>query len=141
MKILLASDHRGFEFKKCLLAALQTKFNIIDLGSSNSTAVDYPDYAHKLASELKEDDYGILICGSGIGMTMAANRHNNVRAFLGRSLKEAKLARQHNNANVIVFGADNMRLEKALKIINRFLNTQFEGGRHQRRINKINISK
>ena len=141
MRILIASDHRGFDFKNYLIQNLTKEFsNIVDLGPNSTDSVDYPDYAHNLCGSLRPDDFGVLICGSGIGMSIAANRHSQVRAALCKTTKDAAASRQHNNANVIVLGADNTLPTKGLRMVLEFLNTKFNGGRHQNRINKINMS-
>ena len=140
MEILIASDHRGFEFKQQIIKFLETQNQIVyDFGTSGTQSVDYPDYAHKLSRELKSNQFGILICGSGIGMSIAANRHKNIRAALCRNKIDAELSRKHNNANVIVLGSDNTDVTDAIKIVDKFLNTKFEQGRHAERVNKINI--
>ena len=140
MEILIASDHRGFEFKQQIIKFLETQNQIVyDFGTSGTQSVDYPDYAHKLSHELKSNQFGILICGSGIGMSIAANRHKNIRAALCRNKIDAELSRKHNNANVIVLGSDNTDVTDAIKIVDQFLNTKFERGRHAERVTKINI--
>lgn len=138
-KILIASDHAGFSLKKFLSAELaKMGFKLIDLGcNSAEKSVDYPDFAHKLGIKLK-NEFGILICGSGIGISIAANRHKNVRAALCHNVKVAKLARLHNDANVLCLGARAIKEKSALAITKAFLSSQFEGGRHERRVAKIN---
>ena len=115
------------------------KIKVVDLGPSKLTKVDYPDYAHKLSKKinLHKKLTGILVCGSGIGMEMTANRYKNVRAVLCYNQKSAELSRLHNNANIITLGSRLTKKSVALKCINTFLNTKFEGGRHTRRIKKI----
>lgn len=137
-RIFIASDHAGFILKEFLVKKLE-RFQIIDLGcESASESVDYPDFAQKLSREVKEDsDYGILICGSGIGISIAANRFNHIRAALCNDETSAKLARAHNNANVICLGARFIEPENALATITAFLNTEFEDGRHGRRVEKL----
>ena len=137
--IYLASDHAGFDLKECIKKFLIKKNNkISDLGPKNKHSVDYPDYAHKLAKKIKKNnEYGILVCGSGIGMIMSANRHKNVRAALCYNVKSAKLSREHNNANVISIGSRLTKRNVALKCVNIFLKTSFIGGKHLRRIKKI----
>ena len=110
-----------------------------DLGPDNDSRVDYPDYAHKVARKVKtsKKNVGILICGSGMGMNIAANRHKNVRAALCFNLKSTKLSRLHNDANIITLGSRLIKKKNALNYINVFLNTKFEGGRHSKRIKKI----
>ncbi len=137
-KIFIASDHAGYNLKENIKKSLIKKNKkIMDLGPKNSNSVDYPDYAHLLSKKIKKDNIGILICGSGIGMSMVANRHRNVRAALCHSSKSAFLSRKHNNANVIALGARLTTKKVALKYIDKFINTSFEGGRHLRRIKKI----
>ena len=139
-KIFIASDHAGYNLKKAVIDKLSKKNIIIDLGTSNSKiSVNYPNYAHKLSKKiaLNNKNIGILICGSGIGMSMSANRHKKIRAALCYSVKNAKLSRLHNNANIITLGARLINKNTALKCINVFLNTKFEGGRHIKRVKKI----
>ena len=139
-KIIIASDHAGFELKEAIKKFLFRKKNkVLDLGTKNSNSVDYPDFAHLLSKKMKKNNnqLGILICGSGIGMYMAANRHKNIRAALCYNIKSTKLCRLHNNANVMTIGARLTKKNVALKCVNTFLKTKFAGGRHLRRINKI----
>ena len=135
--IFIASDHAGFELKKQVINSI--KNNLVDLGVDNQNSVDYPDYAKKLVSKIKatENSKGILICGSGIGMAIAANRDKNIRAGLAFEPEIAKLMREHNDANVLVLPGRFMNLQDILKCIENFLTTNFEGGRHQNRINKL----
>ena len=133
MKVLLASDHAGFNLKEFIKKILLKNGNkVLDLGTKNNNSVDYPDYAHLLSKKIKKNkkDFGILVCGSGTGMVMAANKHKNVRAALCYNVKSTKLSRKHNNANVMTIGS---RLTKR----NVALNTDFDGGRHSRRVKKI----
>ena len=138
-KIFLASDHAGFRLKEDIKNFLAKKRKkIFDLGPKNNHSVDYPYFAHLLSKKIKKpNDFGILVCGSGIGMSMAANRHKNIRSALCYNVKSAKLSRLHNNANVIAIGARLTKKNVALKCVNIFLKTTFEGGRHLRRVNKI----
>ena len=139
-KILIASDHAGFKLKEIIKKYLsKKKIKIVDLGPSELVKVDYPDYAHKLSKKinLNKKLTGVLVCGSGIGMEMTANRYKNVRAALCYNQKSAELSRLHNNANIITLGSRLTKKNVALKCINTFLNTKFEGGRHTRRIKKI----
>ena len=139
-KILIASDHVGFRLKEIIKKyLLKKKINIVDLGPFKLAKVDYPDYAHKLSKKinLNKKLTGVLVCGSGIGMEITANRYKNVRAALCYNQKSAKLSRLHNNANIITLGSRLTKKSIALKCINTFLNTKFEGGRHTRRIKKI----
>ena len=139
-KILIASDHAGFRLKETIKKYLsKKKIIIVDLGPFKLSKVDYPDYAHKLSKKINPNRKltGVLVCGSGIGMEMTANRYKNVRAALCYEQKTAKLSRLHNNANVITLGSRLTKKSVALKCINTFLNTKFEGGRHASRIKKI----
>ena len=136
-KIFIASDHAGFDLKKQILNSI--KSNLIDLGVDSKNSVDYPDYAKKLVSKINsnENSKGILICGSGIGMSIAANRDRNIRAGIAFEPVIAKLMREHNDANVLVLPGKFMNIQDVLKCIENFLTTSFEGGRHQNRINKL----
>ena len=139
-KIFISSDHAGFSLKKNVVEfLLKKKFNFKDLGPFTSDSVDYPHYAHKLAKNVKKNKkyVGILICGSGTGMSIAANKHRNIRAAQCFSLKSTKLSRLHNDANVITLGSRLISKNNAIKYISVFLNTKFEGGRHLRRVKKI----
>ena len=139
-KILIASDHAGFKLKEVIKTYLsKKKIKVLDLGPFKQIKVDYPDYAHKLSKKINLNNKltGVLICGSGIGMEITANRYKNVRAALCYNQKTAKLSRLHNNANIITLGSRLTKKNIALKCINIFLNTKFEGGRHTRRIKKI----
>ncbi|MAM33953.1 MAG: ribose 5-phosphate isomerase B [Micavibrio sp.] len=138
MKMLIASDHAGYDLKETLKGSF-SDFTWIDLGPDSKDSVDYPDYAHKLANALMEGqaDLGVLICGSGIGISMAANRHKGVRAALCTNGLMARLSRQHNNANVLVLGERLTGIDVAKDCLDEFLKTEFEGGRHERRVNKI----
>jgi ribose 5-phosphate isomerase B len=138
-KLLIASDHAGFELKKNLIQTLSEKYQFIDLGTDSANSVDYPDYGFALANaiENKKAEMGILICGSGVGISIAANRNKSVRAALVYNNEIAKLARQHNNANVICLGARFLTTQDAIEFIETFVNTEFEGGRHQNRVAKL----
>ena len=139
-KVILASDHAGFKLKEYIKKfLLKKRKKVLDLGTKNSNSVDYPDFAHSLSRKMKnnKDEFGILICGSGIGMDMAANKHKNIRAALCYDVKSAKLSRQHNNANVMTLGARLIKKNVALKCVSTFMKTNFEKGRHQRRVKKI----
>ena len=140
-KIYIASDHAGFALKEEILK-LSQKESINDLGTNSSESVDYPDYAYNLVEHLKSDSdaIGILICGSGIGMSIAANRDKNIRAGLAFNPEIAKLMRQHNNANVLVLPGRFIDVQVALKCVDNFLSTNFESGRHKKRIDKLNKS-
>ena len=139
-KVILASDHAGFKLKEEIKKFLiKKRKKVLDLGTKNTSSVDYPDYAHLLSKKMKksENQFGILICGSGIGMAMAANKHKNIRAALCYDTKSTKLSRQHNNANVMTIGARLIKKNIALKCVSTFLETDFNRGRHLRRIKKI----
>ena len=139
-RIILASDHAGFKLKEQIKSYLTKKRKkILDLGTKNTNPVDYPDLAHRLSNRMKKknNQIGILVCGSGIGMDMAANRHKNIRAALCYNKNTAKLSRQHNNANVIALGSRLTKKKVALECVNIFINTNFKGGRHLRRVKKI----
>jgi ribose 5-phosphate isomerase B len=137
--IVIASDHAGFEIKELILNTLKNTTNIKDLGPTSNNSVDYPDYAEKLALFLKENEayQGILICGSGIGISIAANRFPHIRAALCHNELTAKLSREHNNANVLVLGARIVKKEEIINIVNKFLTTKFESGRHSKRVDKL----
>ena len=135
-KIFIASDHAGFELKN----KLNNHFSsIIDLGTNSNQSVDYPDYAHKLTNEVlnNKESVGILICASGVGMSIAANRDPKIRAGLVHKAELAKLIRQHNNANVLVLPGRFIDIHEAIKCVENFLNTEFESGRHKKRIDKL----
>jgi len=137
--IILGSDHAGFNLKELIKKYLTRKGKkVLDLGTNSTNSVDYPVYAHLLAKKInKNKQFGILVCGSGIGMTITANKYKNIRAALCHNVKVAKLSRKHNNANVITIGARLTTKNVALKCIDIFIKTKFDGGRHLRRIKKI----
>ena len=137
-KIFIASDHAGFKLKESIKKNFSTKFDVLDLGPKNSKkSVNYPDYAHKLSKRIKKENVGILVCGSGMGMSITANKHKKIRAALCYSVKNAKLSRLHNDANVITLGSRLTNKNTAFKCIEVFVNTKFEGGRHKKRVKKI----
>jgi ribose 5-phosphate isomerase B len=140
MKIGFASDHAGYDLKERLKAwALAHGHEVVDFGTDGPTSVDYPDFAHRAAKAKNQWEKLVLVCGSGIGISIAANRHAGIRCALVTSLEHARLARQHNDANAIAFGqrlTDPLQAESYLKT---FLETPFENGRHQRRVDKIEI--
>ena len=140
-KVLIASDHAGYKLKKILIQELHGEIKFDDLGPFSEDSVDYPDYARKLSKkiDLKKDLLGVLICGSGIGMSMVANRFKNVRAALCMNNKMSMLARQHNNANILVLGSRLISEQEAIKCLLVFLKTNYEGGRHQARLDKFNL--
>ena len=139
-KIFISSDHAGFKLKESIKDYLKAKkIEFEDLGPKNDNRVDYPDYAHKVARKVKSNksNVGILVCGSGTGMNIAANKHKNIRAAQCFNLKSTKLSRLHNDANIITLGSRLITKKNALKFISVFLNTKFDGGRHLRRVKKI----
>lgn len=139
-KILIASDHAGFHLKEELKKHFTSEHEFIDFGPNSSDSVDYPDYAHILSQKISEskDSFGLLICGSGIGMSMVANRYKDVRAALCLNEKMAQLSREHNNANVLVLGSRLISCEEAIKCLIMFFKSKFEGNRHQARLDKFN---
>tara|TARA_Y100001970_G_C14251979_1_gene872512 strand:- start:622 stop:1047 length:426 start_codon:yes stop_codon:yes gene_type:complete len=139
-KIFISSDHAGFKLKEYIKIYLsKKKISFQDLGPHNNNKVDYPDYAHKVAKKVKisKKNIGILVCGSGTGMNIAANKHKNIRAAQCFNLKSTKLSRLHNDANIITLGSRVLSKKNALSFVGVFLNTKFEGGRHSKRIRKI----
>jgi len=139
-KIFIASDHAGYSLKEYIKKIFaKKKIRIRDVGTNSKDSVDYPDYAHKLSKIIgkKSNTMGVLICGSGQGMIMTANKHKNIRAALCYDAKSTKLSRLHNDANVITLGSRQISKKNAIKCLNIFLKTNFEGGRHKRRIGKI----
>ncbi|MBQ0119151.1 MAG: ribose 5-phosphate isomerase B [Paludibacteraceae bacterium] len=140
MKIAFASDHAGYNLKQVVMEHLAQKgFVVKDYGCYSTESCDYPDYAHPMATAVEqgEADYGIAICSTGNGITMTANHHQGIRAALCWDIRLAELARQHNNANVLGLPANFITPELALQVVNTFLTTDFEGGRHARRVGKI----
>lgn len=140
MRIALGGDHAGFEYKKEIIALLQARnIETKDFGPFTADSVDYPDFVHPvaLAVEKGEFDFGILICGSGNGVAMAANKHQGIRAGIAWAKELAQLTRAHNNANILCLPARFISLEVAKECVAAFLETPFEGGRHQNRVNKI----
>jgi ribose 5-phosphate isomerase B len=143
MPIPLASDHAGLPLKLALKAALEAEGHTVsDLGTHGSESVDYPDFAAKVAEAITSGaaPFGILVCGSGIGMAIAANRHPGIRAAVLHDSTEARLTRAHNDANIACFGARTIGVETALDALRTFLATPFEGGRHQRRVDKLSLA-
>ena len=139
-KIFISSDHAGYKLKELIKLHLDRKKILYkDLGPNNNEKVDYPDYAHKVAKKVKinKKHIGILVCGSGTGMNIAANKHKNIRAAQCFNLKSTKLSRLHNDANIITLGSRLLTKKNALNCVSVFLNTKFEGGRHAKRIKKI----
>ncbi|MBX3163388.1 MAG: ribose 5-phosphate isomerase B [Bacteroidetes bacterium] len=142
MQIAIGSDHAGFEMKQKLIEYLKSKhLSVIDKGTYSEERADYPDFGHAVANAVvnKEADFGIVLCGSGIGISISANRHKGIRAALAWNAAIAALARQHNNANILALPARFISVEEAHKSIDAFLSEKFEGGRHQERIEKIDI--
>ena len=140
VKIVVGSDHAGFELKQNIIEHLSDRnMNYVDFGTSSLDSVDYPDYAKKVAEEVSSKDLimGILVCGSGQGMAMTANRFKNVRAAICHNSDVAKVTRQHNDANVLCLGSRFIDISEAIKCVDVFLSTDFEGERHLKRINKI----
>ena len=140
MNIAIASDHAGYEMKVQLVGYLKEQgHKVHDLGPDSDTSVDYPDYAHPLATAIEkgEHDLGVALCGSGNGINMTLNKHQGIRSALCWTAEISVLARQHNNANICALPARFISFELAKEIVEDFLTTEFEGGRHQRRVNKI----
>ena len=140
MKVVLASDHAGYAYKKEIKAFLKSKgVSVVDVGTNSIESCDYPIFAREAALKVAsgDADYGILICSSGEGIAIAANKIKGVRAGIGYNDEVAGLIRQHNNANMIAFGATFMKLPDVLRRVEIFLKTPFEGGRHERRVNEI----
>jgi len=139
-KLFISSDHAGFKLKEEIKMHFNKRYSFVDLGTDSSKiSVNYPDYAHRLCKKVSKNsqNIGILVCGSGIGMSMAANRHKKIRAAVCYSLKNTKLSRLHNNANIITLGSRLTKKNTAFKCIDVFINTKFEGGRHKKRVRKI----
>ena len=139
MKIAIAADHAGFKFKELIKNYLETKFEIEDFGTFSEDSVDYPDFAHPVASAVEngEFDFGILFCGSANGVAITANKHQGIRAAICWNQELALLARKHNNANIVCIPARFISGAEAEEIVKTFLSTDFEGGRHDNRVNKI----
>ena len=139
-KIFISSDHAGYNLKEQIKRRFKNKYIFQDLGTDTSSkSVNYPDYAHKLCKKISKSskNMGILVCGSGMGMSMAANRHKKIRAAVCYSVKNTKLSRLHNNANIITLGSRLTKKNTAFKCIDVFMKTKFEGGRHNKRVKKI----
>lgn len=140
MKIALGGDHAGFEYKKQLVELLQSQgFEVKDFGPFTADSCDYPDFVHPVANAVESGEFtkGVLICGSGNGIAITANKHQGVRAALAWQEEIAKLARSHNDANIVCLPARFISFDEAAKIVKAFLDTDFEGGRHQNRVDKI----
>ena len=139
-KISLSSDHAGFKIKEIIKKYLiKKKIKVVDLGPKDNKSVDYPDYAKRVARNVlsKKSNIGILVCGSGTGMAMSANKFKKVRAAVCYNKASTRLSRQHNNANIMALGARLTKKSDVIKLVSVFLNTKFEGGRHLRRVNKV----
>ena len=140
MKIAIGNDHAGTDYKLEIVKFLQNKgYTVLNFGTNSNDSVDYPDFIHPVANEVEkgEADFGIIICGSGNGAQMTANKHQDIRAALCWNNELVSLARQHNNANVLSIPARFVSIHQALGFLDIFLNTKFEGGRHQNRVQKI----
>ncbi len=143
MKIAIGGDHAGFEYKEEIISKLKAEgVEVTDCGPFSLESCDYPDFVHPVADAVENDDVdlGIIICGSGNGVAMTANKHQGIRAALAWDVEIAELARTHNDANIVSIPARYVSLEKAKQIADVFLKTDFEGGRHQRRVDKISCS-
>lgn len=140
-KIAIACDHAGFEYKEFLKKELSAKFEITDYGTHSADSVDYPDFVHPAASSVEngENEFGVLICGSGQGVQLSANKHQGIRCALCWMPELGALARQHNNCNMVAVPARFISKELALEIVETFLSTDFEGGRHEGRVSKISF--
>ena len=138
-KIAIACDHAGFEYKEYLKNQLKDRYEIQDFGTNTPDSVDYPDFVHPAATSVEngENEMGILICGSGQGVQLSANKHQKIRCALCWMPELAELSRQHNNCNMIAIPARFIAKELALQIVEKFLETTFEGGRHEKRVEKI----
>ncbi|HOU47088.1 MAG TPA: ribose 5-phosphate isomerase B [Chitinophagales bacterium] len=139
-KIVIGSDHAGFEYKEAIKNYLEkNNIHIVDVGTYSTDSCDYPDYAHAAANEIETGNatFGILICGSANGVAITANKHQKIRAALCWQNEIASLARQHNDANVISIPARFVTIDEAIEMVHTFLTTDFEGGRHQKRVEKI----
>ena len=139
-KIFISSDHAGYKLKEQIKNKFSKKYIFKDMGTNSSkVSVNYPEFAHKLCKKVSNNtqNIGILVCGSGMGMSMAANKHKKIRAAVCYSVKNTKLSRLHNNANIITLGSRLTKKDTAFKCIDVFMNTKFEGGRHKKRVKKI----
>jgi len=139
-KIALASDHAGFHLKEAIKPYIESLgYEVLDLGASGTESVDYPDFGYKAADSVASGDanMGVIVCGSGVGISIAANRNPKIRAALCQSAEVAKLSRQHNDANILSLGARIIDEKTAKECVREFLNTEFEGGRHQNRVEKL----
>ena len=142
MKIALASDHGGYQMKNIIAQNLKNQgFEIHDLGTNSEESVDYPDFAQRVVQEIlsQKAELGILVCGTGIGISIAANRHKGIRAALLYDDYVAQVAREHNNANILCFGGRTMKIEDVMRRIDIFLKAKYEGGRHDCRLCKLDL--
>ena len=140
MKISIGNDHAGTDYKKAIVTFLESKNNeVVNHGTDTFESVDYPDFGHKIAFDVEKKiaDFGIVICGSGNGINMTVNKHQGIRAALCWTKEIAALARQHNDANIISIPARFTSIQQAIEMVDTFLNTEFEGGRHATRVGKI----
>lgn len=139
MRIIIASDHAGYKLKKSLIEFLDKKYSVKDFGTDSEESVDYPDFGFSASEKVAQGEFdrGILICGTGIGMSIVANKVKGIRAALCNSVKIAKFSRQHNDANILVLPGRFMNKDLAIEIVKTWLNTGFNSGRHKRRIDKI----
>lgn len=143
MTLSIGNDHAGTDYKKAIVAHLEAKgYTVNNYGTDSNDSVDYPDFVHPVANDVEAGnvEFGILICGSANGVAMTANKHQKVRAGICWTKEITELTRQHNNANICCIPARYTALQQAIQIVDTFLNTEFEGGRHQNRVNKIPIS-
>ncbi len=143
MTLSIGNDHAGTDYKKAIVAHLEAKgYTVNNYGTDSNDSVDYPDFVHPVANDVENEKvaFGILICGSANGVAMTANKHQKVRAGVCWTKEITELTRQHNNANICCIPARYTALQQAIQIVDTFLNTEFEGGRHQNRVNKIPIS-
>ncbi len=139
ISIAIGADHAGFEYKEMLKEFLSKDYNIQDFGTHGPTSVDYPDFAHPVATSVENEEFklGILVCGSANGVAITANKHQGIRAAICWTMELAQLARSHNNANILCIPARFISKDEAKQITEKFLNTNFEGGRHDFRVDKI----
>ena len=143
MKISIGNDHAGTDYKKAIVSHLEAKgFTVTNYGTNANDSVDYPDFVHPVADDVENNtvEFGILICGSANGVAMTANKHQKIRAGICWTKEITELTRQHNNANICCIPARYTALQQAIAIVDTFLTTEFEGGRHQNRVNKIPVS-
>jgi ribose 5-phosphate isomerase B len=140
LKVFIASDHAGFELKEKIIEHFKNDYDFENLGPNTDDRVDYPEFAIKLSEKIDSNSLGVLVCGSGHGVCMTANKFSHIRAALCTSEELAKLSRAHNNANVLCLGSRTVKDELNLKIFKKFMTTAFEGGRHQARVDKMTLA-